>query len=50
MAINIAVVSAAGQPLMTPMGVSTNRMANATSWIQKQPRPGPRSASSGAPL
>src|SRR3989304_5817902 len=42
--------SQAGQALTTPKGVSTNRVSSKTAWVQKQPSPGPRTGSSGAPL
>ena len=43
-------VSQSGQFASTPSGVRISRTTSTTSWNRKQPRPGPRSASSGAPL
>ena len=44
------VLTAIGQSQATLSGVSTMKMTSTTTWILKQPRPGPRSASRSSPL
>ena len=39
-----------GHPSSTVTGVKTMKKTSRTTWSQKQPRPGPRSASSSSPL
>ena len=43
-------LTSGGQFQTTVSGVRTSRKTSSTTWNQKQPRPGPRSASSGSPL
>ena len=48
--IRSAVAMGAPQFNTAESGASTMKMTSTTTWIQKQPRPGPRSGLSGAPL
>ena len=47
---NSTALSSGAQFQATLSGVMTTRIARTISWNWKQPRPGPRSPSSGAPL
>jgi len=44
-----AALTMLGQPQATDSGVMTMKNTSTTTWSQKQPRPGPRSGSSGSP-
>ena len=49
-AMRSAALTAGGQPQTALRGARKIRAARTTSWKRKQPRPGPRAASSGSPL